>query len=124
MLTHKKEQRREYQIHHHHQKNGHHHRSRGGAPDLFRTRPRDQSFVTTHGGNRHAKHHTFYESTDNVPQEKCIHGGLNIANKGEVRLSYAKQGSAHYPHGVRPNGQAGEHDDHGHKFRRHQKVDG
>src|SRR3979411_2053675 len=124
MLTDKKEQRSEYQIHHHHQKNGHHHRSRGGAPDLFRTRSRDQSFVTTHGSNGHAKHHTFYEPADNVPQEKGIHGGLNVTNKGEVRLRHAKQGSAHYAHGVGPDGQAGQHDDHGQKFRRHQKMDG
>src|SRR4029077_11927544 len=68
------------------------------------------------GGDGDAKHDALDQSGDDITEEQRVKGGPNIAHEGEVGFRDTEQRPAKNAHGVRPNGEAGQHHGHGDEF--------
>src|SRR5437879_920852 len=106
-----------------HKKNGHDDGSSGGAADLLRAAGCVQTFEATDGSDGGAEHKTFNEASEDIAHKKGVERGDDVAGKSEVRLGNAEERASQDAHEVCPDGEAGQHQEHGDEFRRDQKAD-
>jgi len=119
----KEKQRREDQVDQNHKKDGHDYGAGSGTSHLLGSAGRFEPFETTHRGNTPSKHDALDQSSNYVLKKKRIERSANIPPKGKIRLRYAKERAAKNAHEIAPDGQAGQHKDHGHEFGHDQKTD-